>query len=149
MTISVVTIADSISKLSVTGVTIKDLNEIPESADPADCPMVYPNPEGFLSNFELERMSMSSGASNDWDVRYSLTYRFLHSEIGGGLGLFDVYDDMVDKVMDFVDKMLVSDSVTGSVDLEVEDITQFGPVSDPSGNMFHGCDIVFRILEFE
>ena len=54
-----------------------------------------------------------------------------------------------DKVMDFVDKMLVSDTITGAVDLTVEDISTFGPVSDPSGKMFHGCDIAFRILEFE
>ena len=149
MTLSVVTVADSISKLSVSGVTIKDLNEIPESANAFDCPMVYPNPDGFVSAFEVERMAASSGASNVWDIHYTLTYRFLHSELGQGLGLFDVYDDMVDKVMDFVDKMLISDAVTGAVDLEVEEISTFGPVSDPSGNMFHGCDIMLRILEFE
>lgn len=149
MTLSVVTVADSISKLTVTGVTIKDLNEIPESASGMDCPMVYPNPDGFMSNFDVERMAMASGTSNVWNVSYTLTYRFLHSEVGLGLGLFDVYDDMVDKVMDFVDKMLVSDAVTGAVDLEVQDISTFGPVSDPSGTMFHGCDIMLRILEFE
>ena len=149
MTLSIVTIADSVSKLSVTGVTIKDLDEIPESANNIDCPMVYPNPDGFVSNFDVERMAQGSGTSNVWDISYTLTYRFLHSEVGLGLGLFDVYDGMVDKLMDFVDKMLISDAVTGAVDLEVEDISTFGPVSDPSGKMFHGCDIMFRILEFE
>jgi len=148
MTLSAVTVADSISKLVVTGVTILDIDEIPERADHG-CPMVYPNPDGFMSGFEVERMAMATGASNVWNISYSLTYRFLHSELGEGLGLFDVYDDMVDKVMDFIDKMLVSDAVTGCVDLEVEDISSFGPVSDPSGSMFHGCDITLRILEFE
>ena len=149
MTLSIVTVADSISKLSVTGVTIKDLDEIPERAVGFDCPMVYPSPDGFVSNFEVERMAMASGASNVWNITYNLNYRFLHSELGEGLGLFDIYDDMVDKVMDFVDKMLVSDAVTGCVDLTVEDISSFGPVSDPSGSMFHGCDISFAVLEFE
>jgi hypothetical protein len=149
MTISIVTIADSIASLSVTGVTIKDLNQIPDSVNDGDCPMVIPNPDGFVSAFELERMAMSSGASNVWDVRYTLTYRFLHSEIGLGMGLLDKYPLMVDKVMDFVDKVLISDSVTGSVDLTLEDISSFGPVSDPSGKMFHGCDIMLRVLEFE
>lgn len=149
MTLSAVTIADSISKLTVTGVKILDLDQIPEVANDFDCPMVYPNPDGFMSGFEVERMAMSSGTSAVWNVHYTLTYRFLHSPVGSGLGLFDVYDDMVDKVMDFVDKMLVSDAVTGAVDLEVEDISSFGPVSDPSGQMFHGCDIMLRILEFE
>jgi hypothetical protein len=111
--------------------------------------MVIPRPDGFMSDFEVERMAMSSGTSNVWDVRYTLTYRFLHSEIGLGLGILDAYPKMVDKVMDFVDKMLTSDAVTGAVDLTVEDIGNFGPVSDPSGKMFHGCDISFRILEFE
>lgn len=149
MTLSVVTIADSISKLSVTGVTIKDINEIPDSVINGDCPMVIPKPDGFVSDFELERMAMSSGTANVWNVSYTLTYRFLHSEIGLGLGILDAYPGMVDKVCDFVDKMLVSDTVTGAVDLEVADISAFGPVSDPSGKMFHGCDISFRILEFE
>jgi len=149
MTLSIITIAGSISALAVTGVDIKDIDEIPDSVDTNDCPMVFPNPDGFVSNFEVERMAMSAGTSNVWDIYYTLTYRFLHSEIGMGLGLFDVYEDMVDKVMDFVDKMLVSDSVTGAVDLTVDDITTFGPVSDPSGKMFHGCDIAFRILEHE
>ena len=149
MTLSINTITNSIAALSVTGVTIKDLDEIPDSVDTNDCPMVFPNPDGFVSSFELERAAMSSGTSNVWDVRYTLTYRFCYSEIGMGLGLFDQYDDMVDKVQDFVDKMLVSDTLTGAVDIEVEDITTFGPVSDPAGKMFHGCDISLRILEFE
>ena len=149
MTLSVVTIADSISKLSVTGVAIKDINEIPDSVNDGDCPMVIPKPDGFVSDFELERVAMSSGASNVLDVHYTLTYRFLHSELGLGMGILDAYPGMVDKVCDFIDKMLVSDAVTGSVDLQVEDISAFGPVSDPSGKMFHGCDISFRILEFE
>jgi len=102
-----------------------------------------------VSDFELERMAMSSGTANVWNVQYTLTYRFLHSEIGLGMGILDAYPGMVDKVCDFIDKMLVSDAVTGAVDLTVEDISTFGPVSDPSGKMFHGCDIAFRILEFE
>lgn len=149
MTLSVVTIADSISKLVVTGVTIKDINEIPDSVEDGDCPMVIPKPDGFMSDFELERMAMSSGTANVWNVQYTLTYRFLHSEIGLGLGILDAYPGMVDKVCDFIDRMLLSDTITGAVDLTVEDISTFGPVSDPSGKMFHGCDIAFRILEFE
>jgi len=149
MTLSVVTIADSISKLSVTGVTIKDINEIPDSVNDGDCPMVIPKPDGFLSDFELERMAMASGTANVWNVEYTLTYRFLHSEIGLGLGILDAYPGMVDKVCDFIDRMLISDTITGAVDLTVEDISTFGPVADPSGKMFHGCDIAFRILEFE
>lgn len=149
MTLSINIITNSIAALTVTDVTIKDVDEIPDSIDTNDCPMVFPNPDGFVSDFELERMAMSSGASNVWDVRYTLTYRFCHSEIGTGLGLFDVYDDMVDKVQDFVDKMMVSDTLTGAVDIEVDDISTFGPVSDPAGKSFHGCDIALRILEFE
>ena len=149
MTLSIVTIADSISKLSVTGVTILNLDKIKDTVLNAECPIVYPNPDGFVSAFEVERAAISEGATSVWDIRYVLTYRFLHSEIGMGLGLLDKYGGMVDKVMDFVDKILISDTVTGAVDLELDDITSFGPVSDPSGRMFHGCDIALRILEFE
>ncbi len=149
MTLSVVTIADSISKLSVTGVDILDLDELKDTVLNGECPVVYPSPDGFVSAFEVERAAMSEGTSSVWNISYTLTYRFLHSELGIGMGLMDKYGGMVDKVMDFVDKILVSDTVTGLVDLEVEDISAFGPVSDPSGKMFHGCDIALRVLEFE
>lgn len=148
MTLAVSTVADSISKLSVTGVTIKDLNEIPTEVLKRDCPTVYPKPDGFLSNFEPESVSMSSGTSVQLNVTYTLTYRFLHSPLGSDRGLFGVYQDMVNKTTAFLDKIIISDTITGLVDLQIADVSEFGPVSDPAGNMFHGCDISLDVLEF-
>jgi len=149
MSINVVTLADSIAGLSVTGVTIKDLDEIIESVQARQCPVLYPNPDGFMSGLTLERAAMGSGTSSVWDVEYSISYKYLHSPIGASRGLFDVYKDMVTKVAAIIDKILVSDSLTGAVDLTLEEITQFGAVSDPVGNMFHGCEIIFGVLELE
>jgi hypothetical protein len=149
MAISAATVANSIAGLSVSGVAIKDVDELQDEFESRDCPVIFPVPENFLSAFDVERMAMSSGTANVWNVSYTMTYRLLYDEVGMGRGMFDVYDGMIDKAMLFVDKILVSDSLTGAVDIELEDVFNIGPVSDPSGKVFHGCDISLRILEFE
>jgi len=148
MSLAIVTVADSISKLSVSGVTIKDLDDIPTTVRNRDCPILYPRPDGFISGLAVERMSMASGASAQLNVTYTLNYRFLFAKIGTERGLFAVVPTMVAKVALIMDRMLVSDSITGLIDLQVFDIGEFGPVSDPMGNMFHGCDFSFECLEF-
>ena len=78
-----VTIANSIAALSVTGVTIKDLDEIPDSAFSGACPIVYPRPDGFVSNFELERMAVTD----------QLTDLYNRRKIDEIASLFDKYDN--------------------------------------------------------
>ena len=148
MSLQIVAVADSISKLTVTGVTLKDLNEIPTSVSARDCPILYPRPDGFISGFDPERMSMGSGSGAQLNVTYSLNYRFLFAKIGTERGLFALYPTFIAKIVLIADRMLVSDSITGLVDLQMIDIGEVGPVSDPMGNMFHGCDISFEVLEF-
>ena len=147
MSLAIVTVADSISKLSVSGVTLKDLDKIPTTVRSRDCPIFYPRPDGFLSGVVPEKASMGSGSGAQWDIQYTLNYRFLYAPIGSERGLFAVVPTMVAKIALLIDAILANDVITGAIDLQIFDIGEFGPVSDPMGNMFHGCDFSLEILE--
>jgi hypothetical protein len=149
MALAIRTVADSVAGITVSGVNIKDLNEIPNEVHNRDAPIVYPEPDGFLSNFRFSRESQGTGTSAHINVRYTLTYTFLHSRVGTGRGLFDVYADMVGKVADFLDGILANDAITGAVDIYASNVSTFGPTADPSGEVFHGCTIQLDVLDFE
>ena len=94
MTLQADTIATSIAGLSVSGVTIKDLDGISEQVHARACPLLYPKPDGFMSNLRVERDSFGPASNARKTVRYTLSYVYLHAPIGEGRGLFDVYADM-------------------------------------------------------
>jgi len=148
MGLAFTTITNSIAAIAVTGVTIKDIDEIPESVLPRMCPIMYPEPDGFISGFTYERNSTGPGSVALATVNYNMTYAFLYTPVGSGRGLFDVYDDMVSKVGAILDKIIVSDAITGVVDLTIAEAFQFGAVPDPTGNMFIGTRLVFQVIEF-
>jgi hypothetical protein len=147
MSLAAVTLANSIAAISVSGVTMKDLDQIPQEATARDCPMVYPKPDGFLSGLAIERDSFG-GAAAKMTARYTLTYVYLHSPVGTGRGLFDVYQDVVTKALSVLDAILATATLDGAVDVMPQDILEFGPVSDPSGKTFHGCLIALNCVEF-
>ena len=148
MALAFSTICNSIAAISVTGVTIKDIDEIPESVLVRDCPIMYPEPDGFISEFKYIRDSTGPGSVAKATVTYNMTYAFLYTSIGSGRGLFDVYDDMLTKVGLILDAIIISDGITGVVDLVPGDTLQFGAVPDPAGNMFIGTRLVFSVTEF-
>src|SRR3972149_7264806 len=102
MTLAISTICDSTSSLSVSGLTIKDLNEIPEAVTGRDCPVIYPKPDGFVTNFEMVRDSFGGGPTAKMTVTYDLTYRLLGAPIGAGGGLVDSYSLLVQKMDAFI-----------------------------------------------
>jgi len=148
MALAFATITDSIAGISVSGVTIKDIDEIPESVLVRDCPIMYPEPDGFISGLTYTRDSTGPGSTALATVTYNMTYAFLYTPVGAGRGLFDIYDDMLTKVGLIIDAIIISDGITGVVDLTIGDAIQFGAVPDPAGNMFIGTRLIFAIMEF-
>jgi hypothetical protein len=147
MALQVVTVATSISDLSVSGVTIKDLDEIPNEVYTRDCPIVLPSPD-FITNMRLRRESQGSGSVALWQIKYNLTYRLFYGEVGTGRILGDNYSGLVAKAMLFVDAVIANSELTGSIDSTLFDISFPGVVTDPADNNYFGCEIIFEILEF-
>jgi hypothetical protein len=148
MALAFTTITDSISSLVIEGVNIRDIDELSEGVTARECPVLYPEPVNFISNFELVRDSTGPGATALQHATYDLTYTFLYAPIGAGRGLFDVYDESIEKVGLILDAIITNDAITGLVDLRPQDTINIGPVADPSGAIFHGCQLVFSVMEF-
>lgn len=147
MALAALTVATSIAGLSVSGVNMKDVDEIPEKVEARDCPIIFPKPDGFLSDLEVEVDSFGS-ASAKKTVRYKLNYVFLQAPVGSARGLFDVYEDCVTNALAFLDALIANDAITGAVDIQPSGIPTFGPTQDPSGNTFHGCIFSLAVEEF-
>ena len=96
----------------------------------------------------MVRDSTGGGSTAKMTVYYTLSYRLCHTRLGSGRGLFDVYDDMVAIAAAFLDAVLAIDVLTGAVDIMPSDAVNFGPVVDPAGDGFHGCDFALDITEF-
>ncbi len=77
ITVSFVTVADSISKLSIDGVPIRDIDKIPASKVGLLCPLMYPRPDNFITGVTFERVTL--GAEMADTSTKSLTMSASHS----------------------------------------------------------------------
>ena len=147
MALQIVEVTNSIGALQVSGVRILDLDEIPSSGV-LRAPVLFPEPLGFITDFELERNSFGGGSVALQTARYNLNYTFLFAPIGAGRTGLDVYDEMVTKAAAILDAVIAINTFSGGVDIVPLSPLEFGPVPDPAGNQFLGCRFVFRVTEF-
>jgi hypothetical protein len=147
MTLAITTVSTSIAALSVSGVTICDLGNIPPSGERV-CPILFPDPENPLSSFVAERVSYGGGSSALEDVDYDLNYIYLHCELGAGRTGLDYIEAAVEKVQAIYDAVLSVDTFTGGVDIMPTSNVRLVTLSDPSGKQYLGCNLTFHVKEF-
>lgn len=147
MALAVLTVTDSISKLTVTGVTLKDIDEIPTVVDGRMCPIIYPEPVDFVTNFDAQKATLGEGAGSQWDVNYDLKYTLCFSAIGSGRGM-ELFSGTISTAFAFMDAIMVCNPQAGAVLIRPGGIGTPGPVSDPSGNQFFGVSLTVHVLEF-
>ena len=147
MTVSVyiATVADSISKLSISGVTCKDIDQIVSSylSQPA---LFAPRPDDFITNISVTPASLGSGSSKQVDLQYTLNYVYYHCSLGSTLN-FAAYSAMITNIAAILVALITNDTITGAVDMTVQEVSGVGPVLDPAGNAFHGCNIAVTIMQ--
>ena len=148
MDTSISTIAHSIAALSVSGVTLHDIHDIPP-----DCtrlvPCLIPEPLNYVTNYTSSRDSFGPSSTAQKTVEYDLNYTYLFAEIGSGRTGLDFYDDMVAKFEAILDVIHDNDTLSGVVDIMPQGAVDFGPVPDPAGNQYLGCRLVLHCIEFE
>lgn len=149
MTVSIglATVADSISNLSISGVTIKDIDQIPDSAAML-CPLLIPQPNGFVSDINPEFQSFGSNAAQKMDLSYTLNYLYLHAEVGSGINSYLIYSGLITKLIAIIAAIMSNDKITGLVDMKLQSVSQIGVITDPSGAEFWGIQFSFRVLEY-
>lgn len=145
MTLSTATIASGIAALTVSGVTIKDVDEIPETVNSRDCPILFPSPDGFVlgGNGEPETGSTTFGTPTTrlWTFNRSYRYVYLHEQAGATRGLKDVIGAMatkVDLILEAIAEMDLTD-----VDVMRVGVSDMGVIEAPDAKAFFGA--IFEI----
>lgn len=143
-------ITNAIASISVSGVTVKDVDEISPSWTGTPN-ILYPNPNapGFITNFEIDFDSMLQGESAPTTLRYTLNYRFLGTAIGD-MGTFTVaYSNIITKVTAIYNALIaVPAPYDGRITMTPR-IVDIGAKEDPAGNQFHGADFALSIEELQ
>jgi hypothetical protein len=131
----------------VSGLTIKDVNEIPTSINQRECPLLIPNPENYVSGAKIEVDSFGTGTNRAMSLHYNLNYLLIHSEVGvGRVHVLDAYSGMLTKATAFLDAVYGLSGLTGAVDFNAllgdPQITEVGAVA------FHSIAISVQVQEF-
>ena len=147
VTVHLESIVTAIAGLSVSGVTIKDINAIPDAATGL-CPILIPQPNNFVTDITPTTQSLGFNGGAKLDVSYSLHYVYLHAEAGSGINTYSVYSGLIAKLVDILEAILSNDVVNGAVDMKIESIGNIGVIEDPAGNEFWGVLFSVRVMEF-
>ena len=146
--VKIATVTDSISKLVISGVTLKDTDGIPEEVSERVCPIMFPDPDNFVTSLTVTPQSFGAGTSGKNDIRYTLNYVFLYAQVGSKRYLSDYIVGLVSMTVLILNSIIANDSVTGSVDIAPRIAGNFGQMQDPAGNMFFGVMISVDVREF-
>jgi len=141
-------IVSDIAALSVAGVNIRDLDQIPENAKNI-LPVLFPVPNGFITDLIWTRESFGAETAAAMNLTYVLHYRYLHAIVGSGGGLLAVYGGMIRNII-LILKAIFSDSSLGAaVDVTLNSISDIGVHTDPAGELqYHGVEITLKVTEY-
>jgi hypothetical protein len=147
VTCSVNTVATAISGLTVSGVTIKDITAIPDSAKML-CPVLIPQPNDYMSGTKMAFETFGSMGTAKMNMEYDLNYVYLHCEAGSGVNAFAPFSDLMTKLASILVVIMSNDKVNGLVDLQLQNVGNIGIINDPAGNSYWGVLLSFHVLEF-
>lgn len=140
-------VADAIAGLTIDGVTIKSVGEIPQSGQMIT-PILFPQPDGFVSDIGVANQSVGPNTTAAIDFSYNIHYVFLFSEIGGGLSQLDPYSPLIQQLEVIWETIVTNDALGGAVDVKLNGVEALGNIEDPSSNQYWGSLFSLAILEF-
>lgn len=136
----------AISALTLPGITLKGLAEMPIALTARDCPLLGPSAyePAWVTDWEALRVSLQGNHRN----AYTLNYTYYQAPVGTDRGLFYRYPDMLTNVAAIATALEALPRVNGCQSLELLALPQFGPVHDASGQLFIGATFALRVIEF-
>lgn len=142
-------VCDAISNISISGVTVKDRDQIGVSYQNSPNVLI-PNPNGsFISGFTMRFDALMQGTNAPMTVGYTLNYRFLGTTIGSMETFTGAYSDVVSKLILIINAILATPApYSGRIEMTLGDVS-IGAKEDPAGNMFHGADFSLNIVEMQ
>jgi len=147
--IKIATVANSIEALSILGVTVKDIDNIPVTATVRDC-FLIPKPDGFVSNLQVTPQSQGTTAQGrKVDVTYTLTYLLIVGVGGAGRAdTLDFYADVISKAVLVMNAAEDAVTLTGAVEFTPSGVSSFITVKSGSNTTHPGLELSFDVKEF-
>ena len=137
------TVATSIAGFSISGVTIKNVDNIPTSGAMI-CPVMFPNPN-FVTGVKVDVLTVGGYPTAMIDMEYTLNYIYLHCE-AGGLSQLEVISPLLDKFADIVEAF-AGNAILGLVDVTFDSNQAPGIIRDPAGNEFWGMMFTVKVKD--
>jgi len=139
-------VATAIASLTIPGITIYDLDAMPQTISERQVPLFGPsaNDPSFLTDWQARRITLQG----NWHNSYTLNYTLYHAPVGADRGLFKQYPAMVENARKIVEALQAIPRVDGCKAVELVGLPQFGPVFDAYGQQFHGASFALRVTEF-
>lgn len=148
MSLSTAAIANGIAALSISGLTIKSINAIPEQVQSRDCPIIFPHPVQYLqggAGGEEGLETFGTPSTRFWLFNRTYRYLMLYSVVGATRGMIDIYSGFASKIDAFMQAVTALD--VADVDVRNITISELGVVEDPAGSKFYGCTIDIMVRE--
>lgn len=139
-------VATAIASLTLSGITILDLDAMPQAVMERACPLLGPSSHdpAFLTDWSARRLTLQGNQEN----RYTLNYILFQAPVGADRGLFKQYPAMVENARRVVEVFQALPRVDGCKSLTLAGMPNVGPVHDASGQTFHGALFALRVVEF-
>lgn len=148
MTVAVnfLTVTNSIAALSISGVTVKDSDEINATLQRQPS-VLMPRPQGFITDIDFIPAALGRGDTASADLYYTLHYTYYYQPLGSTLS-FEKYATMLDNIATILEAIISNDAITGAIHLDQPQVSNVGPVTDATGSGYFGCEISLRIRQF-
>lgn len=130
-----------------TSIKVVDLGGMPDAVETHHTPLLAPAPT-FITNIGLEKVSQGSGLGAKINFSYNMNYRFFYRTVGMETRIAPIYAELVAATFGILSWVIDNDSAGGAIHLEPDTLSAFGTLKDPSDNLFWGCEIGIKVLEF-
>jgi hypothetical protein len=148
VSLNLANVANAISNISVTGVTVKDKDEIAGSWIPLPN-VLYPKPDDWITGFSMTWDALMQGSTAPMTISYTLNYRFLGVQIGDISAFPASYSALVDKLILIINAIISTPApYSGKIEMQITGVS-IGPRTDPAGNNFFGADFAVSISEMQ
>ena len=147
MSLQIAAVANAIEAMSIAGLTIKDLDNIPTEVQRRGAYMIpmIDNP----SDMAFSPEAFWSAGLRFYEVKYSLNYRLLFEPIGTGrIKTFESVAGNVAMIGAILDKLLDTNPTISGVEELLPQSVSAGVVDAPDGAKWWGADISIRITEY-
>lgn len=148
MTVSInfVTVADAIAGLTITGVTVKDIDQV-DASNVRLTSILAPRPLNYITDISAIADSLGAGGNRQMTLLYTLHYTYYYLPIGSTLS-FEKYNTLIANVATILAALITNDVISGALYTENISVDSLGLVTDPRGDNYFGCEFSLQIAQF-